>query len=90
MERVKRISKRTKSVLKSIRDPKPLYLYKKDGIYAIWGPLEGKNLSKMYQENPEILERFFENIFDADEVPIKMLMTSVDVYTDLKTNYYNY
>ena len=90
MKRVKELPRQVKNLIKSTRVNKPLYTYKKDGIYVNFGPLEGKNISKMYIKNPEIVEYFIENIFDADTVSIRLLMDTVEVYKDLKTNYYNY
>jgi hypothetical protein len=90
MKRVKEMPVQVKSLIKSRRVIKPLYTYKKDGIYVNFGPLEGKNISKMYIENPEEVEYFIENIFDADSASIRVIMDTVEVYKDLKNNYYGY
>ena len=88
---MKKLDLRTKNVIMvSPRYSKALYTYKKDGIYVNFGPLEGKNISKMYIKNTEIVESFIENIFDADNAPIRVIMDTIEVYKDLKNNYYGY
>lgn len=90
MKRIKEIPRQVRNMIKSSRVIKPLYKYRKDGIYVMFGPWEGKNISKCYIHNPEEVDRFIENILDADEVPIRLIMDTVEVYTDLKNNYYKY
>lgn len=90
MRIVKEVPKGVKNFLKTSRISKPLYSYQKDGIYVMFGPLEGKNISKLYIEDSELVERFIENIFEADSASIKVIMDTVEVYKDLKNNYYNY
>jgi lantibiotic modifying enzyme len=88
---MKKLDFRTKNVIMvSPRYSKPLYSYKRDGIYINYGPLEGKNISKMYIENSEIVEKFIDNIFDSDRAPIRVIMDTIEVYKDLKSNYYNH
>ena len=88
---MKKLDLRTKNVIMvSPRYSKPLYSYRRDGIYINYGPLEGNNISKMYIENNEIVERFIENIFDSVKEPIRVIMDTIEVYKDLKSNYYNY
>jgi lantibiotic modifying enzyme len=88
---MKELDLRTKNVIMSSpRYSKPLYSYKVDGIYVNYGPLQDKNISKMYIENNELVESFIEHIFGADSVPIRVIMDTIEVYKDLKTNYYNY
>lgn len=88
MKRVKELPRNVRNFLKtSPRIMKPLYTYGVDGIYINYGALEGQNLSKLWKEDSENVETFFENIFDADEVPIRMIMDTIEVYKDLKNNY---
>jgi hypothetical protein len=90
MKRLEKIPKQVKNFIKTNRVMKPLYTYRVDGIYVNFGPLEGKNISKMYIENNEIVESFIENIIYADEAPLRIVMDTFEVYKDLKNNYYKY
>jgi hypothetical protein len=89
MKRIKELPIQVKNLIKSRRVSRPLYMYKKDGIYVMFGPLEGVNLSKRYIKNEEEVENFIHNILDADSAPIRMIMDTLEVYKDLKNNYYN-
>lgn len=90
MNRIEKMPRNVRNFLRtSPRIMKPLYTYSVNGIYINFGPWEGKNLSKLWIEDSENVERYFENIFDADEdkVPIRLLMDSIEVYKDIKNNY---
>lgn len=91
MKRIEELPRNVKNFLKtSPRVMKALYTYTPNGIVINYGPWEGKNLTKLWREDNENVERFFENIFDADNTPIRLIIDTVEVYKDLKNNYYSY
>jgi hypothetical protein len=65
---------------------KPLYLYLRDGVYVMFGPLEGINLTKSYMEEPEKVLDFLDNILDSDNAPFKMKEDTREVMNDLLKN----
>jgi hypothetical protein len=63
---------------------KELYYYAVDGIYFLYGPLEGKNITKLYMENPDGVEEFLEKIIESDLSPYRMKINTKLVLEDLK------
>jgi hypothetical protein len=78
------VSRNVKNFLKMSKFYKPLYEWRKDGVYVLFGPLEDKNIEVLWRENREFVEEFFERIFDADDVPLKTLIHTNEVWKYLK------
>jgi hypothetical protein len=78
------VSRNVKNFLKMSKFYEPLYEWRKDGVYVLFGPLEGKNIEVLWKENKEGVEEFFERIFDADDVPLKTLIHTNEVWKYLK------
>jgi hypothetical protein len=89
--RRKLVDKQTLRMIKtSPRVLKPLYTFSRDGIIVNYGPWQGKNLTKLYITDPENVDTFFENIYDADEVPLRLLIDTIEVHKELKNDFKNY
>jgi hypothetical protein len=91
MKRIEELPRNVRNFLKtSPRVARALYHYTPNGIVINYGPWEGQDLVKLWKDDAENVERFFENIFDADSAPIRLIMDTVEVYEDLKRNHSNY
>jgi hypothetical protein len=87
MNRFRDMEPNVKNFFKTTKEARPLYEWRKDGIYIKWGPWMGLNLTQKWIDNSEEVERFIENIMESDEAPIKLMMNTIDVYNYLKKNY---
>lgn len=61
---------------------KPLYQYKKDGIYIMAGPYKGMNLNKLYKEDDRIID-YLEAILDNEASSYKMKWITKQVINEL-------
>jgi hypothetical protein len=70
---------------------KPMFQYKKDGIYFIGkGIYTNINLSIHYITDSEGVENLIDNILDYDGLSYKQRANVYSVLHDLKNNYMNY
>lgn len=61
---------------------KPLYEWRKDGIYIIQGPFKGSNLNKLYDEDDRVID-YLEAIIDNDASSYKMKWITYNVIREL-------
>ncbi len=74
--------------LMSCKNTRPVYEYRKDGIYFLFGPYKDYNLNTLYIQNEEKCLEFLQNIIESDEAPYKTKWITKEVINDLKNNYY--
>ena len=82
-----KLPKQIHNLLMGTPSYRPLYQYMKDGIYIVYGPLKGNNLTKCYSDEPEQVLEYLESIIEHDESSYKMKMITKEVIDDLKNNY---
>lgn len=65
---------------------KPLFQWRKDGIYIMFGPYYNRNITLMYMDNPENVVEYLQNLLDAD-IPYRTKHAIKEVIEDLENNY---
>jgi hypothetical protein len=83
-----KIPKQIHNLLIETSNYKPLFNYQKDGIYIMFGPIKGANLTKSYIENPDGVLEYLENILDSERCSYKLRVNINEVISDLKNNNY--
>ena len=63
------------------------YEYRKDGIYASFGPYDNRNLTKDYSESPDGVIEYLERIMVHERTSYKLYYITDEVIKDLKNNY---
>lgn len=71
------------NLLMSSKTYKPLYMYLKDGIYLMYGPLKGTNLSKEYEKDSDAVIDYLHNVIDYEYTPYKTKWQTIEVINDL-------
>lgn len=79
----KKVDERVHNLLMSSKVEKPLYSYKKDGIYIMFGPWSGRNISNLYLDNADMVLDYLYSILDYDNVPYKMRFITNNIIKDL-------
>lgn len=81
------INKRVHNLLMSEREAKPLYEFRKDGVYIMYGPWATRNLVKLYKVNSDSVSDYLYSILENEECPYKVRVNTKDVILYLKENY---
>lgn len=64
---------------------KPLYNYKRDGIYIMEGPYKGMNLNDLYKKDARIID-YLEAILDNEASSYKIKWITKQVITELTSD----